>query len=94
MTDLVERLRGKPAPGDHCSKLIAEAADEIERLEERVAKLQAQCGYTESINMLEIERLTAALTGIAVMDVYTRPGEQQASEVMRDCAKAALRMKP
>lgn len=31
MTDIVERLRGKPAPGDHCSKLIAEAADEIER---------------------------------------------------------------
>ena len=32
MTDLVKRLRGRPAPGDHCSKLIAEAADEIERL--------------------------------------------------------------
>jgi DNA primase large subunit len=30
--DLVERLRGKPIRGDHVSKLLEVAADEIERL--------------------------------------------------------------
>ena len=39
MTDLVQRLRGRPAPGDHCSKLIAEAADEIERLRAALTRL-------------------------------------------------------
>ena len=42
-----------------CLVRTNEAADEIERLKARVAELQAQCGYTESINMLEIVRLKA-----------------------------------
>jgi len=65
MTDIVARLRERAdncdpdwRPADH--RLWDEAADEIERLEERVADLQAQCGYTESIKALEIERLNAA----------------------------------
>jgi hypothetical protein len=39
MTDIVARLRGRPVPGDHCSKLIAEAADEIERLRAKLADI-------------------------------------------------------
>lgn len=31
-----------------------------------------------------------ALTAIATMDVFTRPGEKPAAEVMRDAAKTAL----
>jgi hypothetical protein len=62
MTDLVKRLRNCVKQRyDIADDLVLEAADEIERLEERVAELQTQCGYTESINTLEIERLTAAL---------------------------------
>ena len=66
MTDLIiERLRASIrdlASGAWDSpegRLIAEAADEIERLLEREAELQAQCGYTESIKTVEIERLRA-----------------------------------
>jgi len=58
--DLVKRLRGRPAPGDHCSKLIAEAADEIERLEaennqlyEQLEQLHEQLAEATS----EIEKL-------------------------------------
>lgn len=41
--------------------LCGRAADEIARLRERVAELQAQCGYTESIKDVEIERLRAGI---------------------------------
>jgi len=62
MTDLVERLRGRPAPGDHCSKLIAEAADEIElqqgRLELANATLELSNGIVDH-QRTEIERLQA-----------------------------------
>ena len=54
MTYIAIRLR------EH-AEFLREAADEIERLEERVAELQAQWGYTESIQTVEIERLRAAL---------------------------------
>jgi hypothetical protein len=36
-----------------------DAAAEIRRLREREAELQAQCGYTESILTLQIERMRA-----------------------------------
>ena len=57
MTDIAERLReqawrrsGAPKMDAGHTKLLEwEAADEIERLRERVAALQAELGYTESI---------------------------------------------
>jgi len=56
MTDLVKRLRGRPAPGDHCSKLIAEAANEIERLraglKDAIYHLRLG-GYLRCVNELE-----------------------------------------
>jgi hypothetical protein len=79
MTDIVERLRGKPAPGDHCSKLIAEAADEIERLEAHPAdellleenKLMRAALLSQSD---EIERLRAViLDGCQVFEHYDLP---------------------
>jgi hypothetical protein len=39
------------------------------------------------------ERLAAALLGIAYMDVYTRPGEQSAAELMREVALRATEQK-
>jgi hypothetical protein len=60
-TDLVQRLRAREGGGDDEEVLMREAADEIELLRERVAELQAQCGYTESIQTVEIERLRALL---------------------------------
>ena len=56
MTDIVERLHelaGDLAPG--VDQVPIDAADEIERLRERVAALQAELGYTESIKALMTE---------------------------------------
>jgi hypothetical protein len=65
MTDIAERLReqawqrsGAPKmDAGHTKMLEWEAADEIERLNQCVAELQAYFGYTESIQTLEVERL-------------------------------------
>jgi len=61
MTDLVKRLRGRPAPGDHCSKLIAEAADEIERLTGLVTLATDRIKKITTDKGAEIERLRAKL---------------------------------
>jgi len=58
MTDIVERLRRE---GVEFHEQL-EAADEIRRLRERVASLQATSGYEASIAQVEIEKLRAALT--------------------------------
>lgn len=42
---------------DDDAKTLVTAADEIDRLRDRVAELQAERGYTESIQSVEIERL-------------------------------------
>jgi hypothetical protein len=55
MPDIVERLRSPTGPA-----FLEMAVREIERLRERVAELQAQLGYMESIETLRAER---ALTG-------------------------------
>jgi len=60
MTDIVQRLRGRPAPGDHCSKLIAEAADEIERLTAEFELFREAPSKLE-VAQYEIERLRAEL---------------------------------
>lgn len=64
--------------------------DILERLRDTELNTASDLFHLRKDAIAEIERLRVALTGIAMMDVYTRPGEQQASEVMRDCAKAAL----
>jgi hypothetical protein len=46
VTDIVERLRGNPAPGDHISKLIREAANEIERLRAALQQIEHETGRT------------------------------------------------
>jgi hypothetical protein len=66
MTDLVKRLRGRPAPGDHCSKLLAEAADVIERLEARNAEHEERYSALEALEQIrrdEIERLKTEIAG-------------------------------
>jgi hypothetical protein len=40
--------------------------------------------------MIENERLRTALRAIAHMDVYTRPGEEPAAELMRSLAQKSL----
>ena len=40
---------------------LKDAYAQTERLRERVAELQAECGYKDSIHALEVERLRAAL---------------------------------
>jgi hypothetical protein len=79
--DLVDRLREAMSP------LADEAADEIELLRERVADLQANCGYLESIQTLKIERLTAALKEIDSVAVAHRAG---GAHTMQKIARAAL----
>jgi len=61
MTDIVERLRdwNYQEVDDAPRAVMCEAADEIERLRERVAELQATSGYEDSIARVEIERLRA-----------------------------------
>jgi len=81
MTDLVKRLRGRPAPGDHCSKLIAEAADEIERLEAERLELQQAAQIEAGLRrelVIEIERLRAdkdQLIAIAADEISQRVDE-------------------
>jgi hypothetical protein len=79
--DEIERLRSSAGYNLLADTLVKRDA-EIERLLERVAELQAECGYTESIKTVEIERLRAALED-----------ERAAHWVcveMRDAAVAAL----
>jgi hypothetical protein len=78
MTDLVERLRGKPAPGDHCSKLIAEAADEIERLraewDHTLAEIERLRGMRLATGATDIrENVNALLEKIAVQFEESHP---------------------
>ena len=62
MTDIVERLRACQGVLTHDPECnCAEAADEIERLQEQVASLQAASGYEASIAQVEIERLKLQL---------------------------------
>jgi hypothetical protein len=75
--------------------------NEVERLQAALVKScrEDRAGFLGGCfhaNMAEAENglLRAALTGIAVMDVYTRPGEEPAAEVMRQCAKDALGRTP
>lgn len=69
MTDIVKRLRslndGNRWP------MMSEAADEIERLREQVAALQASSGYEASIAQVEIERLRAVLAKIGKWGDHT-----------------------
>jgi hypothetical protein len=68
MTDLVERLRYAAEVWEN-NVLVTQAADEIERLRERVAALQASSGYEASIAQVEIERLRALLQELIVNKV-------------------------
>jgi hypothetical protein len=67
MTDLVERLRWKRVRGQggfyNPDELCQEAADEIDRMREQVAALQASSGYEASIAQVEIDRLRELLRG-------------------------------
>jgi hypothetical protein len=65
MIDIVERLRGWVDRFELTTPLhkamLLEAADEIERLREQVATLQATSGYETAIAQVQIERLREAL---------------------------------
>lgn len=79
---------------DEDVRKFAEAIkSENERLQERVADLQAQWGYSECIQTLKIERLTAALESMIVDPPATLDEPDRDAEVifkMRAIAAAAL----
>lgn len=63
MADILDELRhfAKGGAGD-VSATCSDAADEIDRLRERVAELQAQCGYMESIEAVRLAKSETPLT--------------------------------
>jgi hypothetical protein len=92
VTDIVTRLREyartvsfNDPPEDY---LVWQAADEIERLREQLASLQASSGYEAATAQVTIERLRAALQQIA--DDATPGDDNYCSEI----ARAALEPKP